>query len=84
LYPPIWLRHLLIEDSRVLGPSQTELEREKLESELMEEKKALNNKLKEQERKINNLSTMVICSAGEDFNQPHHKVLRHFLAEAHS
>ncbi|KAG0557463.1 hypothetical protein KC19_11G132500 [Ceratodon purpureus] len=52
---------------------KTELEREKLEVELQEEKKALNDKLKEQERKIVNLSTMVISSAGDDFNQPHQK-----------
>jgi hypothetical protein len=50
------------------------LEREKLEGELQEEKKALNDKLKEQERKIVNLSTMVISSAGDDFNQPYQKV----------
>ncbi|XP_024360207.1 kinesin-like protein KIN-7L isoform X2 [Physcomitrium patens] len=46
-----------------------ELEREKLELELQEEKKALNDKLKEQERKIENLSTMVISSATDDFGQ---------------
>ena len=45
-----------------------------MEVELQEEKKALNDKLKEQERKIVNLSTMVISSAGDDFNQPHQKV----------
>ena len=50
------------------------MEREKLEGELQEEKKALNDKLKEQERKIVNLSTMVISSAGDDFNQPYQKV----------
>ena len=45
-----------------------------MEVELQEEKKALTDKLKEQERKIVNLSTMVISSAGDDFNPPMQKV----------
>lgn len=54
-----------------------------MEAELQEEKKALNDKLKEQERKIVNLSTMVISSAADDFNQPSQKVSRHLSREPH-
>lgn len=61
---------------------QFELEREKLELELQEEKKAQvdrERRIKEQERKIENLSTMVISSAVDDRDQVSMKVESHIV-----
>lgn len=56
---------------------QTELERERISLELEEEKKAQaerEKRLQEQARKIENLSSMVLCSNRDDTRNPYKKV----------